>query len=138
MEEGLIRVTPDKSKAGSILKMAETTAEMIKTIDENIYPSNVVKEYYEVIRELISAVLLLDGFKAYGEGAHKKVIEYLEKNYKDFSNHEISAIDELRIIRNKISYDGFFVNADYIKRKRELVRTIIKKLQALLKGKLNR
>ena len=60
MEE-LIRVTPDKEKARSILKMVEATLEMIRFIDKIKFPSNVAKEYYEIIRELISIILLLDG-----------------------------------------------------------------------------
>ncbi len=136
MEEGLVKITPDKTKAKSILKMAETTLEMVKTIDENMFPSNLTKEYYDIIRELISAVLLLNGYKTYGEGAHKKIIEYLEKNYKQFSGYEISAIDELRIVRNRISYDGFFVQADYIKRKKDVIEKIINKLREIIKNSL--
>ena len=77
MEEGLIKVTPDKEKAKSILKMVDTTIEMIKLIDITKFSSNITKEYYDAIRELISVVLLLDGYETYGEGAHKKLIEYL-------------------------------------------------------------
>ena len=128
MEEGLIRVTPDRVKAKSILKMVETSLEMVRTIDENKFPSNVAKEYYDIIRELASIILLLDGYKTFGEGAHKKTIEYLGKNYRQFSTQEIAVMDELRIIRNRISYDGFFVQPDYIKRKRQAIEGIIRKL----------
>ena len=63
MEEELIRITPNKEKAQSILKMVNTTLDMIKQIDKSKFPSNVTKEYYEVIRELASIILLLDGYK---------------------------------------------------------------------------
>ena len=63
MEEGLIKITPNGEKAKSILKMAETTIEMIRHIDKSRFPSNIIKEYYEVIRELTSIILLLDGYK---------------------------------------------------------------------------
>lgn len=89
MEEGLIKVTPDKEKAKSILKMVETTIEMITVIDSTKFSSNITKEYYDVIRELISVVLLLDGYKTYGEGAHKKLIEYLQTKNRGFSEYEI-------------------------------------------------
>mgnify|MGYP001566898438 FL=1 len=85
MKEDLIRTTPNKEKAGSIFKMVETTLEMIKQIDRTKFPSNIAKEYYEIIRELISIILLLDGYKTIGEGAHKRQIEYLEANYREFS-----------------------------------------------------
>jgi len=135
MEEGLIKITPNKEKAQSILKMVDTTIEMIKVIDVGKFSSNVTKEYYDVIRELLSVVLLLDGYKTYGEGAHKKLIEYLQSNYKDFNEYEISLIDDLRITRNKIAYDGFFVDKDYIDRKIEDIQRIIGKLKEIINKK---
>ena len=137
MENELIRTTPDKEKAKAILKMVETTLAMIENIDTDRFPSNITKEYYESIRELLSSVLLLDGYKTYGEGAHKKQIEYLEKNYKDFKGHEISLIDELRLVRNKIAYDGFFVEKGYIKRKTKDIKTIVGKLRRIIKNKID-
>jgi len=134
--EDLIKITPDKEKARSISKMVETSLEMIKTIDISKFPSNVTKEYYDVLRELISIILLLDGYKTYGEGAHKRMIEYLEENYKGFRTDEIILIDELRITRNKIAYDGFFVQADYIQRKKDDIEKIIKKIKEIIQKKL--
>lgn len=136
MEEGLIRVTPDKERAKSILKMADITIEMIKTLDTAKFSSNVTKEYYEVMRELISAVLLLDGCKTYGEGAHKKLIEYLASHYREFEGHEIALMDDLRITRNKIAYDGFFVDRDYIERKSKPILRILEKLRGIIKKKI--
>ena len=136
MEEGLIKVTPDKEKAKSILKMVDTTIEMIKIIDITKFSSNITKEYYDVIRELISVVLLLDGYKTYGEGAHKKLIEYLQTKNIGFSEYEILLIDDLRITRNKVAYDGFFVERDYIERKIRDIQKIIAKLKDIIKKKL--
>ena len=114
MDEGLIRIIPDKEKAKSILKMTDTTLKMIKEINIDKFSSNITKEYYEIIRELMTIILLLDGYKTYGEGSHKKLIEYLELNYREFDKSEIYFIDDLRNIRNKIAYDGFFVEINYI------------------------
>lgn len=136
MEEGLIRVTPDLEKAKSILKIVETTLEMIKSLDAKKFTSNITKEYYEVIRELIGVVLLLDGYKTFGEGAHKRLIEYLEENYQEFDQEEINLIDNLRTTRNKIAYDGFFVEKDYIERRAGDIKMILKKLKMLINKKL--
>lgn len=136
MEEGLIKVTPDKEKAKSILKMVDTTIEMIKVIDITKFSSNITKEYYDVIRELISVILLLDGYKTYGEGAHKKLIEYLQTKNVGFTEYEILLIDDLRITRNKVAYDGFFVERDYIERKIRDIQKIIVKLKDIIKKKL--
>lgn len=137
MEEGLIKITPDKEKAKSILKMADITLEMIKVIDVKKFSSNLTKEYYDVIRELISAVLLLDGYKTYGEGAHKKLIDYIQSKHKEFSEYEILLIDDLRITRNKIAYDGFFVENEYIERKVKDIQKIIMKLREIIDKKIS-
>lgn len=136
MEEGIIKITPNKEKAKSILKMVETTLEMIKTIDANKFPTNLIKEYYEILKELMITILLLDGYKTEGEGAHKKLIEYIGENYKQFTEYEISLLDDLRIKRNKISYDGFFIKEDYLKRKEKDIQNIITKLKGIIKEKL--
>ena len=136
MEEGLIRITPNKEKAQSILKMADITIEMIKAIDIGKFSSNVTKEYYDVIRELLSVILLLDGYKTYGEGSHKKLIEYIQSNYKEFNEYEISLLDDLRVKRNKIAYDGFFIDKEYIERKLKDIREIIGKLKGIIQKKV--
>ncbi len=133
MDDELIKITPNIEKAKSILKMVQTTLEMIKSINISKFSSNVTKEYYDVLRELISVVLLLDGFKTYGEGSHKKLIEYLQLNYNEY---EISIIEDLRVKRNKIAYDGFFVQEEYIKSKINEINHIILKLNEIIHNKL--
>ena len=59
--DGLIKITPNKEKARSILKMVEINLERIQLTDQKKFVSNIVKDYYDVIRELISIILLLDG-----------------------------------------------------------------------------
>ncbi len=135
MEE-LVRIKPNIEKARSILKMVETTLKMIKGIDKSKFPSNVIKEYYEIIRELVSVILLLDGYKTMGEGAHKRMIDYLKDNYNEFDSHEILLIDDLRIIRNKIAYDGFFVKENYIDRNLKNIHNIIERLKTIINNKL--
>lgn len=136
MIEGIVEVRPDDEKAKSIMKMVETTSEMIKTINVKRFPSNVLKEYYEVIRELMTTLLLLDGFKTVGEGAHKKLIEYLDENYEQFTGYEISLLNDMRVIRNKISYNGFFIADNYLERKLKDILIIISKLKEIINRKL--
>ena len=45
-------------------------------------------------------------------------------------------IDDLRIKRNKISYDGFFVKEDYINRRLDRILIVIKKLKGIINKKL--
>lgn len=82
---------------------------------------------------MITAILCIDGYKTL---SHKILIKYLEENYKEFSEFEISFIDKLRVIRNKISYDGFFVESDYLKRNETRIKSIIKKLKEITNKRL--
>lgn len=132
----LIKVSPNKEKAKSMLKMVKKTLEMTKGLNKKRFPSNIIKEYYESIRELMSIILLLEGYKTIGEKAHKGTIEYIEENYKELSSYEISLTNSLRIIRNKIAYDGFFVKEDYLKRNLKNINQIILKLEKIIKSKL--
>ncbi len=134
MNSRLIEITADKEKAKSMIKMANTRQEMISAIDDSKYPSLVVEGYYEVIKELMSSILLLGGYKTKGEGAHKTLIDYIEKAHKkEFLQSEIYFLDELRKIRNKINYDGFFVKADYLIRNKKKILEIISKLKNIVK-----
>lgn len=133
--ENLIRISPDKEKAVSIFKMAETSLEMIKSISIIKFPSNITKEYYEIIRGLISIILLLDGYKTFGEGSHKTLVDYLEQNYKEFGGDEIELINDLRIKRNKIAYDGFFVSENYVSDRIEDINKVIIKLKKIINEK---
>lgn len=134
--ENLIKTTPDKEKANSILKMINITLDMISNLNPNKFSSNITKEYYEIIRKLMSIIILLDGYKMYGEGSHKNLIQYIQKNYKQLTEYEILLIDELRITRNKIAYDGFFVEKEYLKNKSDEIMTIIKKLKNIISIKI--
>ena len=129
----LIRISPDKEKAKSISKMVALLIERIEKQDKIKFASLVITDYYEVIKELITAILLADGYKTL---SHKDLIEYLKERYQEFSEYEVNLIDWLRILRNRIAYDGFFVEHSYLKRNENSFKAIIGKLQDLIKNKL--
>lgn len=86
--------------------------------------------------EIVNAILLLDGYKAYGEYAHKNAIDFLKTKYKQLKMEDIETINSLRIIRNKISYDGFFVRKEFVKDNENNFKDAIAKLKRILKEKL--
>ncbi len=135
MDGNLLKITPNREKAISLLKMAKERLAMLETVDFEKFPSLVLEGYYEVIKELAAAILAADGYKTQGEGAHKKLVEYLRAHYSQFSEHEISTIDDLRVVRNKISYDGFFVDTEYFLRKKGLLLEIVSKLFGIVDKK---
>lgn len=129
------KITPDNEKAKSLYKMALQTYSMIKTIEETKFPSNIIKEYYDVIRQFIDILLLLQGYKTFGEGAHEECISFAHKQGK-LTATEYFLADEMRKLRNRISYDGFFVNYDYLKRKKTEIAELINKLRKTVEKEL--
>ena len=81
----------------------------------------------------MTALLLLDGYKTL---SHKDLIDYLEKNYKEFMKYEISFLHDLRVTRNKTLYEGLFIDASYLERNESLIKNIIEKLKNLVLKKL--
>lgn len=116
---------PDKEKARSILKMTSLIEERIKIQNRKKMAALIIADYYEMIKELITAILLLDGYKTL---SHKDLIDYIGK-YHEFSSYEISILDDLRILRNRIAYEGFFVDFSYLDKNEHLFKEIIKKLK---------
>lgn len=127
------KVKPDKEMAKSLLKMMSIRLKLMETAGREEFTSIVVEGYYEIIKEGITAIMALDGCKTL---SHEALISYLAKFYKEFSENEILFIDDLRRIRNKIAYKGFFVRKDYLDRNEHQIKAIIGKLQDLISKEL--
>ena len=134
--EGLIKITPNKEKAKHIIKIAEMTIERIQRVDVKEFVTLTTKDYYDVIKELMTAVVLLDGYKTEGDGSHKRLIEYITIKYKELKQHEIQTIEDLREKRNKTYYEGLFLPEDYLEKRREDIKSIIIKLKQIINNKL--
>lgn len=131
----LIKITPNKERVKSILKMINLLEERIKSQNKDKFYSLILSDYYEIIKELITAVLLSDGFKTF---SHKDLIDYLKINYKHFDNYELEIIDKLRILRNRIIYEGFEGEPSHLKNNVYLYIQIISKLKLFVNNKINK
>lgn len=128
----LIKITPDKEKAKSIIKMVALIEERLKTQNKAKMAALIIADYYEIVKEILTAVLLVDGYKTL---SHKDLIDYLEDKYS-FDANEISVLNNLRVLRNRIAYEGFFIEPSYLKRNELLFNEIILKLKKLIMEKL--
>lgn len=129
-----IKISPDKETARAILKMVQTRKEFIESADKNKYPSIIAEGYYEIIKELITALMRVDGYKTL---SHESLVRFLAESYRDhFTESEIMFIDSLRKLRNKIDYKGFFIDPEYIDMNIKKINKVIDKLDNLIKGKL--
>jgi hypothetical protein len=131
----LIKISPDKERAKNIVSMTSLVVERIKLQDKEREKMSalMVADYYEIIKELITAVMFTDGYKTL---SHKDVIEYLKERYKEFNGKEIVLLDDLRVLRNRISYDGFNIDRSYLDRNEENFKNMIKKLNKILNKRL--
>ena len=82
-----------------------------------------------MIKEGITALMAMDGYKTL---SHEALVAYLKEFYKEFAEHETVFIDQLRQLRNKIVYKGFFVEKDYLDRNEKQIMEIVAKLRKLL------
>lgn len=94
----------------------------------------IVEAYYECLKELMSALLAVDGFRC---PDHKCLILYLRKSYPQFRESDIEFIDELRVIRHRIAYEGFSVKTEYLARRRHVADALLAELQDIVETKLS-
>ncbi|MDP2925016.1 MAG: hypothetical protein Q8N99_01460 [Nanoarchaeota archaeon] len=131
----IIRITPDKEKVKSILQLIREREDFVSTINHEKFSTNASENYYEIIKELANALLLLDGLKTTGEYAHKDLIDYLI-NYKEFTESDIFFMNDLRIKRNNGAYDGKKVEPSYLINNKNRILQLIEKLKKIIKDRL--
>ena len=131
----IIKITPDIEKAKSILNIVKSRESFMKQIRKLSYPTIIAENYYEIMKELCTAIVLIDGYKAIGENAHKELIDFMA-SYKELNEEEILIMQDLRAKRNKNSYEGKQIEKSYIENKEKKLLGIIEKLKKILKKKL--
>ena len=122
MNDEIFKISKNNIRAKSLVEMAKERFEDIKS-ESKTY--KIIEQYYEIIKELITALMYCDGFKTL---SHKMLIVYLEKNYKRFNKSEIILIDELRKLRNNIVYYGQKIEKEFLINNEKDIKLIIKKL----------
>lgn len=135
LEEKVHERKKDKAEAESLMKITKIRIkdnERRERIDENV--PLIVESYWEIIKQLITASLNLNGYKSYSQEC---LVKYVE-NFYDFNKREINLIDELRRLRNDIDYRGRSLDLDYLDRKEERINKIISKLRKKLEQEIDK
>lgn len=129
----ITKITPDKQKSEALKKMAEITLERLEETEIAKYPSNTLKDYYDVIHELMEAITLSSGIKFKGDGAHQELIDYVSKVH-NLGEQTRQFLQEMRDYRNRISYEGFMIHQNYITLNLEKIKITIKTLVNIAKS----
>jgi uncharacterized protein (UPF0332 family) len=132
-QDDVREVKPDREMAKSILKMIEARIKALETKDRKEFASLVVEDYYEIVKEAITALMITNGYKTL---SHEVLIGYLKEFFPQFPESEIRFIDNLRQIRNKIAYKGFFVSPDFLERNETRMKEIVSRLKQILEENL--
>src|SRR3989344_791519 len=127
------KVNKDKEKAKSLLDLINLREEKLNLLDKEDSSTLIVEAYYEIVKELITAIMSIDCYKT---TSHEILIGYLAKFHKGFSTFEINIMDQLRKTRNDIAYRGVMVNKEYLERNEQIILKIIEKLKQIVINKL--
>lgn len=129
------KIRADNEKAKALLKMTELHEERAKLTSMPHMATLLVEEYYEIVKELITAIMSCDGWKT---TSHELLVGYLAKFYPELSSAEILLIDQLRQMRNDIDYRGVMINPEYVERNQTAILSVITKLKDVTNKRLTK
>lgn len=132
-KEHIREVEPDIEKINSIRKMCSVRQRIVRSIPIDKETASVATEdYYEIIKELLIALLLSYGYKS---DNHECLVSFFKKQYQSYE-YEAGIIHELKNIRNRITYDGIFVKKEYFDSNKLEFEHIIELLNKLVDEKI--
>jgi len=112
LEDHIKKVNPDNEKIKSIIRMCDIRLKILKQIRIDKETASVIaSDYYEVIKELLTALLLKNHLKS---DNHECLISFFKQNFLEYE-YEANIIHQLKDIRNRVSYDGVFVKKNILR-----------------------
>lgn len=132
MDEEIFKISRDFVRAKDLFNISKERVDIIKVLPRD-KPYKILEEYYEIVLEIITAIMYLDGYKTL---SHISAIEYISKNYKILSENQIRIMDAMRKLRHGIVYYGKKVKEEYLINNEEEIIKIIKILNKCAEDKL--
>jgi hypothetical protein len=132
MDEEIFRISKDVERARALFEMAKDRLELLKLLPKD-KAYKIIEEYYEIIKELLTAIMYLDGYKTL---SHIKLLEYFSSNYRQLDARELKLADTLRKFRIGIVYYGRRISQDFLVNYEEDIIKIIKILLGVVEKKL--
>ncbi len=118
----------DPALVRSLKETADLDIKFLRSLEINDHSSRkIVSNYYDVLRSILEAIALEEGYKVYTHEAFTYLLK--EKGQNIFA----AKFDRLRKIRNKINYYGKKVSVDEAKELVKEIEDLIRKLKVLLK-----
>jgi uncharacterized protein (UPF0332 family) len=123
-------VEKDGEKIRSIMETAGKRLAFIKSNEatkENV--SFIIEGYYEIIKELLVALLLKNGLKS---GNHQCLISFFHKECPDYE-FEVNLISQMSYLRNRLNYYGEEIDFEFYDKNKGEFGKIIESLKELVK-----
>ena len=133
MDDEIFRISRDKERARALHDMAKDRLKLLSLIPKD-RAYRIIEEYYEIIKELLTAVMYADGYKTL---SHIKLIEYFSSHYGELDEREIKLIDTLRKFRIGIVYYGKKISQDFLINNEYDIKKIIRILLEIAGNKTN-
>ena len=131
LQEHIKKVDQDGEKISSILKMCDIRLRVLQGVELDEETASVIAaDYYEVIKELLTALLLKNGLKS---DNHECLISFFKFKFPKYE-YEAKVVHQLKNVRNRVSYDGVFVKKEYIETNKLEFQHIIDLLKKLLEN----
>ncbi len=126
-----ITIRPDLEKARAIKKMIQGRKKFVKDFNGKVFSTIICENYYEIIKELATALFLSKGIKFVGEYAHKDLISETIK-LMNLDESFLVFLDDLRIRRNGSLYYGEEFKSSYLINNGNKLKFMIKKIEGYL------
>ena len=127
IDERLARkVKVDKEEEKSLMTRAALRLDYVKNqeINEDTSPF-IFEDIYETLREAAQSLMSLKGYKPF---SHEALISFLQEFY-NFPEHEVSAFDRYRILRNKTVYCAANVSTEVCRDALKFAEAFLPKLR---------
>lgn len=130
------KVKENPEQACALFHLSQIRRESLEKRKHDEYPPFLVESYYETIKELLSALLALHGYKSY---SHECLLSFMEKFYpKTLDDAQIHFLNTLRVLRSDIQYRGREIADDYLERNMYILDEIVTLLCATVERKLQK
>jgi hypothetical protein len=125
---------PDTDMAQELVALAAHKQQFWESVKAKAkeFPSLFLEGHYEIIKELATAVLLIDGWKALN---HECLFAYLKQKKQDLEL-DFDYLLQLKDIRNSIDYRGVKVSYSIWQQNELKIDLTIKRLQEYIAEKL--
>ncbi len=130
-----LKIQPNFEKARSIKKMVSKRRKFINQFRKNVFTTIICENYYEIIKELATALFFCKGLKFIEKYAHKELIEEVIK-LMNLDRSFYILLEDLRSRRNGSFYYGEEFEDIYLVNNESKIKFIIDKLESLLEGEL--